>query len=530
MEPQPSAPHEGLARVRRYLEEHGVAYELAEHPVAYTAAGEAHAAGGAPHDAAKTVMLRNGGSYLMAVVPADEHVDLHKLRTQTGQHSLRLATEHELASDFAGFEVGALPPFGPLLGVPETIDPRTLARGRLLCNGGDHSHSVVLDPHDLVELTHPEVADIVEDREHPVHGDRGVPLAPSSQRTMQAFQLVAWQQPPELREVPVPEPGPGEVLLKVAGAGACHSDLHLMEWEAGLLPFDPPFTLGHENAGWVERLGAGVQGVRAGEAVLVYGPWGCGRCVPCRRSSENYCERAGELGAMGGGLGLDGGMAEYLLVPAARLLLPLGDLDPRDAAPLTDAALTPYHAIKRSLHKLGPGSHAVVIGAGGLGHMAIQLLTALCPATVIAVDLSDEKLALAHEVGAAAGVRSDAEDAVAQVRAATGGRGAELVLDLVGSDQTLALGAQCGRMEGDLALVGIAGGSLPYSFFSQPYELSLATTYWGSAIELMEVVELARAGKIRAHVERFGLGQVADAYDKLRRGAVDGRAVICPHG
>jgi len=182
--------------------------------------------------------------------------------------------------------------------------------------------------------------------------------------TMRAYQLVAWQQPPELREVPIPEPGPGEVLLKVAGAGACHSDLHLMEWPPGQMPFEPPFTLGHENAGWVERVGAGVDGVRVGEAVAVYGPWGCGSCRACRRSSENYCERQAEIVTMGGGLGRDGGMAEYMLVPAARLLIGLGELDPGEAAPLSDAALTPYHAIKRSLHKLTPGSSAVVIGVG----------------------------------------------------------------------------------------------------------------------------------------------------------------------
>lgn len=346
---------------------------------------------------------------------------------------------------------------------------------------------------------------------------------------MRAFQLVAWQQPPELRDVPVPEPRAGEVLLKVAGAGACHSDLHLMDWPPGLMAFDPPFTLGHENAGWVERVGAGVHGVGVGDPVIVYGPWGCGRCAACRRSSENYCERASEIAVMGGGLGRDGGMAEYMLVPAERLLLPLGELDPREAAPLSDAALTPYHAIKRSLHKLVPGSHAVVIGAGGLGHMAIQLLAALAPAEIVAVDLSPEKLALATSVGATVTVQAG-EGAAATVREATRGRGAELVLDLVGSDETLALGAEVARPEGDLTLVGLAGGTFPLSFFSQPYECAIATTYWGSAIELLEVLELARAGHIHAHVQRFPLEDAAAVYERLRRGEIDGRAVVCPHG
>jgi propanol-preferring alcohol dehydrogenase len=345
--------------------------------------------------------------------------------------------------------------------------------------------------------------------------------------TMQAFQLLAWQQPPELRELPVPEPGPGEVLIKVGGAGACHSDLHLMEWPPGQMPFEPPFTLGHENAGWVERVGPGVDTVKPGEAVAVYGPWGCGSCRACRRSSENYCERQTEIAVMGGGLGRDGGMAEYMLVPSARLLIPLGELDPREVAPLSDAALTPYHAIKRSLHKLTPGSSAVVIGVGGLGHMAVQILRTISPARIVAVDSAPEKLALATGVGADATVPAG-DGAAEAIREATGGPGAELVLDIVGSDDTLALAAQCGRFEGDIALVGLAGGTLPFSFFSLPYECSLSTTYWGSAIELLEVLELARAGKIRAHVERYPLEQAADVYERLRRGDISGRAVVCP--
>jgi alcohol dehydrogenase, propanol-preferring len=344
---------------------------------------------------------------------------------------------------------------------------------------------------------------------------------------MKAYQLTAWQSPPEIREVPVPEPGPGQVLVKVGGAGACHSDLHLMEWPEGTMDFDLPFTLGHENAGWVEALGAGVGGLESGEAVAVYGPWGCGRCRACRRSAENYCERQAEIGAFGGGLGLDGGMAEYMLVPHSRLLVPLGDLDPRDAAPLSDAALTPYHAIKRSLHLLVPGSTAVVIGVGGLGHMAVQILRALSPAQVIAVDTSPEKLALAREVGAEETVESG-EDAAEQIRELTGGRGAELVLDDVGADDTLALAREITRFEAHLTVVGLAGGKLQFAFGALPFESQLTIPYWGTAIELIEVLDLARTGRIRAHVERFPLDRVEDAYTRIREGTLDGRAVICP--
>lgn len=346
---------------------------------------------------------------------------------------------------------------------------------------------------------------------------------------MKAYQLTAWQTPPQLREVEVPEPGPGEVLLKVGGAGACHSDLHLMEWPEGLMNFDLPFTLGHENAGWVEALGAGIESLEVGEAVAVYGPWGCGRCRACRRSAENYCERQEEIGAFGGGLGLDGGMAEYMLVPHPRLLLPLGDLDPRDAAPLSDAALTPYHAVKRSLDLLVPGSTAVVIGVGGLGHMAVQILRALSPARVIAVDTSDEKLRLAREVGAEEAVMAG-EGAAETINEAMQGRGAELVIDMVGSDDTLALSAQFVRFESHLTVVGLAGGTFQFGFGALPFECQLTIPYWGSAVELMEVLDLARAGKIRSHVERFPLDRVDDAYEKMRGGTLDGRAVICPHG
>ncbi len=346
---------------------------------------------------------------------------------------------------------------------------------------------------------------------------------------MKAYQLTAWESQPELREVPVPEPGPGQVLIKVAGAGACHSDLHLMEWPPGTMAFEPPFTIGHENAGWVETLGAGVEGLEVGEAVAVYGPWGCGRCRSCRLSAENYCEHQAEIGAFGGGLGLDGGMAEYMLVPHPRLLLALGDLDPREAAPLSDAALTPYHAIKRSLHLLVPGSTAVVIGVGGLGHMGVQLLRALSPARIVAVDVAVDKLQLAREVGADEAIASGPE-AAAEIRELTAGRGAELVLDMVGAEDSIALAAAVAGFESHVTIVGLAGGRFDFGFGALPFEAQLTIPYWGSAVELVEVLDLARAGRIRAHVERFELEHVGDAYKRMREGGLEGRAVICPHG
>ena len=346
---------------------------------------------------------------------------------------------------------------------------------------------------------------------------------------MRAFQLVAWQMPPELREVPVPEPGPGQILLKVGGAGACHSDLHLMSMPAPTRPVRMPFTLGHENAGWVEKLGPGATGFAPGDAVIVYGPWGCGNCKNCRMSLENYCENVGGT-ARGGGLGgYDGGMAPYLLVPSTRFLVPLGSLDPREAAPLTDAALTSYHAVKRSLHLLGAGSTAVVIGAGGLGQMAIQLLRTLSAAnTIMVVDTASSKLDIAKRLGADEGLPSG-DEAIKRIRDMTRGQGANLVIDMVGTNSTLQMAAQVARTLGHLTIVGLGGGALPVNFFSPPHECSVASPYWGSITELMEVVALAQAGEIRMLVEHFPLERASEAYHLLHDGKINGRAVITPN-
>ncbi len=344
---------------------------------------------------------------------------------------------------------------------------------------------------------------------------------------MKALRLMKWGAPAELREVAIPEPGPGQVVIKIAGAGACHSDLHLMDWPEGQLPWKLPFTLGHENAGWIEQVGPGVSGLRKGDAVLVYGPWGCGRCRPCRLGRENYCERAADLPGGGGGLGLDGGMAEYMLVPSARLLIPIGDLDPVAAAPLADAALTPYHAIATSRDRLQPGASAVVIGIGGLGQMGVQLLRATTGARLIAVDSDERKLETARKLGADVVIRGDASSGDA-IRKATGGVGADVVLDMVGSDSTLALGARALRAEGRLVIIGLAMGTLPINFFAVPYGAQIATSYWGTVTELIELVHLARTGKIRVEIDRFPLSSALDVYARLRRGEIRGRAVIEP--
>ncbi|MEU4775083.1 NAD(P)-dependent alcohol dehydrogenase [Micromonospora sp. NPDC023644] len=348
---------------------------------------------------------------------------------------------------------------------------------------------------------------------------------------MRALRLPNWKSEPELVEVDEPTPGPGQVVVKIGGAGACHSDLHLMhDFEAGTVPWNPPFTLGHENAGWVHALGDGVTGLTVGQPVAVYGPWGCGTCARCRVGIDPYCENVAEapVPGGGGGLGLDGGMAEYMLVPQARQVVPLPDgLDPVLAAPLTDAGLTPYHAIRRSWAKLGPTSTAVVIGVGGLGHVGVQILKATTAARVIAVDTREEALKLGEECGADLTMLSG-EDTAQEIRQATGGRGADVVLDFVGADPTLALGVAAARTVGDLTIVGIGGGTLPVGFFSVPYEVSIQTTYWGSRPELMEVLELGARGLVKPKASTFSLEEAVVAYRKMRDGTLEGRAVVVP--
>ncbi len=347
---------------------------------------------------------------------------------------------------------------------------------------------------------------------------------------MKALQFRTTGTPPEVVEVETPEPTGSEVLLEVTAAGACHSDEFVMSQPAEVLAgmgVSLPMTLGHEGVGVVAAMGSAATGVQVGEPVAVYGPWGCGRCHTCTTGAEQYCERAAELGIRPPGLGAPGSMAEYLLVDDARHLVPLNGLDPVAAVALTDAGLTPYHAIKQSLPKLVPGSTAVVIGVGGLGHLAIQLLRALTPARVIALDLGDDKLELARELGATDAFTSD-ESAPAKVREATGGRGATAVFDIVGLPPTTALAAQMVHPLSDIVVVGVGDGAVPVGIFTLPYETSVRAPYWGTIPELHEVLALARSGAISVETETFSLEDAPSAYTRMHERTLRGRAVILP--
>ena len=340
---------------------------------------------------------------------------------------------------------------------------------------------------------------------------------------MRAYRLIA-PSTVALVDVPKPEPGPGEALIRVGGAGVCHSDLHVID-APDALGIRTPFTLGHETAGWIEALGPGTDGFDRGAAVAVYGIVGCGVCSACLAGRDNECRRVPPGGI---GLGRDGGMAEHVVVPA-RQLVPIGDLDPVQAAPLTDAGLTPYHAIEVTRRGLRPGATCVVIGVGGLGHMAVQILAATTAVRIIAVDVREDALRLALTVGAEHAIPSNADTAAA-IREIVGPPpgGADVVLDFVGAQATVDIAGAVVTAGGDVAIVGLAGGALPVGYGTIAMEARVSVPFWGTRAELAEVVALARAGRIRAHVERFALADVERAYASLRRAELEGRAVVVP--
>ncbi|QIS15091.1 alcohol dehydrogenase catalytic domain-containing protein [Nocardia arthritidis] len=346
---------------------------------------------------------------------------------------------------------------------------------------------------------------------------------------MRALQLTA-PGTLELREVPVPEIGPADLLLRVGAAGICHSDLYALGLPVRMR--DDPLTLGHEVAGTIDAVGSAVTGRTVGERGLVYLCWSCGQCRECVGGNENVCLAAGR-GAMPPcpGLGPDGGMAEYIRIPA-NSFVPIGDLDFPQAAPLADAALTSYHAIEGAREQLRPGSTAVVIGIGGLGHVAVQILSATTTARIIAVDVDAKKLFLAANYGADECVRSDA-DAVRYILDRTDGRGAEAVFDFVGVDATVRLAVESVAPNGAYRMVGLGGGvseiaAVPAGGPGLPWGATVRKSYGGTKSDLVEAVALARAGKITVEVEQFDLADGPAAFERLERGEITGRAVLIP--
>jgi propanol-preferring alcohol dehydrogenase len=344
---------------------------------------------------------------------------------------------------------------------------------------------------------------------------------------MRAVRLHAPGTPLRLEEVPAPEPAGAEVRVAVAGAGVCRTDLHIVDGIQRRVRL--PLTLGHEVAGRLDAAGPEAERLlrrrrlSIGDAVLVYGGWGCGACPDCASGAEQRC-----TASQAPGFQLDGGYADAMLVPHPRHLVRLRTLDPVRAAPLADAGVTPFRAVRRAEPWLEPGSRVLVIGAGALGQFAIQFLRLLPrrgPDLLVAVrELDPARLERAAELGADIGLL-----AVEPALTLEGlGGPATVVLDFVGSDESLSHAADVLAPGGVLVVVGEAGGTLPFDVERLAPEAWLTTVAWGSADDLRAVVRLAERGRLAWHVEPMPLAHAAAAHERLREGRVIGRLVLVP--
>ncbi|MGQ4600644.1 alcohol dehydrogenase catalytic domain-containing protein [Nocardia sp. R6R-6] len=346
---------------------------------------------------------------------------------------------------------------------------------------------------------------------------------------MKAVQLVG---PRDLRvhEVPDPVAGPEDVLLQVAGAGICHSDLHVVESERPM--FRRPVVLGHEVTGHVVEMGEQVSGWSPGDSAVVHLCWSCGECIACRRGDDNLCVATGRRAQPPApGLGPDGGMAELMRVPA-RYLLPIGNLDPVTAAPLADAAMTPYHAIDRSRSVLRPGATALVIGIGGLGHVGVQILATVPDVRIVALDVDELRLKAALDLGAHEVVKAG-PDAAGRVLELTGGLGADAVFDFVGNAATTTTAVNSVAPGGMCQVLGLGGGAVPVSARARtgrgwPWGAWLRSSYGGTRADLEACVRLAQESRISIEVETFPLVDALEAFRRLKVGDIRGRAVLVP--
>jgi NAD+-dependent secondary alcohol dehydrogenase Adh1 len=340
---------------------------------------------------------------------------------------------------------------------------------------------------------------------------------------MKAAVLNEYNKELELEDRPEPEiTRANQVRVKIEAAGVCSTDLHAIDGEMGPAGMDVPRVLGHENGGRVEAVGDLVTTVGAGDPVLIYPPHSCGVCVNCRRGRDMHCERHQFTG-----LSLDGGFSEYLVVGEREVVpLPPG-VDPIEVAPHSDAGITAYHAVKKVSHLMLPGTTTVVLGAGGVGHVGLQLARELGSGTVIAVDPHPGRRKLAAELGVDWAI--DSEGVVDAVLELSIGRGADLVLDFVGSDQTHADGLEMLGLQGTYSMVGFGGMITVPSVALVGQEQCLAANLVGSWTDLWEVVQLHAAGRITLKTETHPLDEVNEVLGRLREGDITGRAVLLPH-
>jgi NAD+-dependent secondary alcohol dehydrogenase Adh1 len=341
---------------------------------------------------------------------------------------------------------------------------------------------------------------------------------------MKAVRLHGYHQQPVVDDVPEPVvKGPLDVVVKIGGAGVCRTDLHIIEgqWDAAMHP-TLPYTIGHENAGWVHGIGSAVTNVQVGDTVILHPTPTCGLCAACRAGDDMHCENSTFPG-----LDSDGGMAEYLLTSARACVKLDPSTRPQDVAALADAGITAYHAVRKAIPLLPPGTTCVVIGAGGLGHIGVQCLAALTAARIIVVDRNPDALKLAEQLGADQTVVADGKqvDAVLDL---TNGAGAQVVLDFV---------AEQGAEHDGFAMTGRAGSYFVIGYGGQVQiptldiistERNIVGNIVGTFNELAELMALAQAGKVTLHTRTYPLDAAADAVADLDAGRVRGRAILVP--
>jgi NAD+-dependent secondary alcohol dehydrogenase Adh1 len=341
---------------------------------------------------------------------------------------------------------------------------------------------------------------------------------------MKAVRVVGYHEPLRLDDVPAPEPtGPHDVVVKIGGAGVCRTDLHILEGQwAEKSGVALPYTIGHENAGWVSAVGSAVSNVAEGDKVILHPLATCGLCRACRDGDDVHCENS-----QFPGIDTDGGYAEYLRTTARSVVKIDDSLEPADVAALADAGLTAYHAAAKAAKRLRAFDKCVLIGAGGLGHIGIQVLAALSPAELIVVDRNPDAIKLALEVGAQHGVVASGNH-VAEVLELTGGQGAETVIDFVGEGGSTAEGLRMTRRAGDYHVVGYGENVSVPTIDLISAEINIVGNLVGSYNDLAELMTLAAQGSVTLHTRTYPLTAVNEAMDDLEAGRLQGRGILVP--
>jgi len=351
---------------------------------------------------------------------------------------------------------------------------------------------------------------------------------------MKSAQIIKIKEKLSIVDLPDPKPRDTQVLVRIEASGVCHSDIHL--WEGGyqgaagtFLKVEDrgvkfPITPGHEISGEIEAIGESVSGFSVGDRVVVY-PWiGEGSCPACRVAQENLCDTPKTIGIY-----RDGGYSELVLVPNFRYLVKIDNMDVNSSASLACSGLTAFNAVKKAA--VGPGESIVIIGAGGLGLMSVQIARAITNATIVVVDVDDKRLAEAKKLGAHEVVNSSKVDPVEDIKRLTNSLGTEAVIDFVNNNRTAPISINMLRKRGKLVMVGLFGGALELSLPVIPLRgFTITGAYTGSFNDLVELVNLAKTGKIKSVVNRtYKLDDANQALDDLRAGKIVGRAVLNPN-